>query len=291
MSADGRLENEADTLGLIGTSSAVINAKIPFGGPVGIVRVGKIDGAFAVNPTNTQMKTSTMELVVVYTKKGVIMIEAGAKELPEAEMLAAIKFAEAPCMEIIKAQEELASKVKSIQKNFTIFTPDAEIVKAVKVIAGEKFGKLSTVADKILRIEQEGIARQETRDEALVKFPEKARDIAHGLEDFEYERLRNDILVKGVRPDGRGVKEIREISCETGLLPRTHGSGLFQRGQTQALVVVTLGTKEDAQIMDELIGESKKKYMLHYNFPQFATGEVRPSRGVGRREIGHGALA
>lgn len=285
------LENEGDVLSMVGSSAALCLTNIPFHGPIGAVRVGKVDGKYIINPTNSQMKLSTFDLVAAYSKEGVIMIEAGTKEVTNEEALEAIKFAKEPACELIRIQEELGKMVQKKEKVFSFYPFDEEIGKKVKQLSLEKLSVLGSIKEKHKRQDEVKKIKDEIVKEVLAGYPEKEQEIGLVFDLNEAETVRKQIIEQGKRPDGRELSEIRELNCEVGLLPRTHGSALFTRGQTQALVVTTLGTNEDAQVLDDLVGESKKKYMLHYNFPPIATGEVRPARGPGRREIGHGALA
>ena len=284
-------ENEADVLALIGSSTATLNANIPYHGPVAPVKIGKIAGNMVIFPTMTDLKSSSMELLVVYMKAGVIMIECGSKEVTEAEVLEAIKFGRKTADEIIAMQEEMAAKTEKPNKNFTDRTVTADLEKQVKELAGDKLASVEKSGDKKQRASAVKAIREEVKATLLLKFPLAKNEINGYLDTLESENLRKEILGNKIRPDGRGMTDIRPITCEVGYLPRTHGSAIFSRGQTQALVVTTLGTKDDIQYLDDLSGEAEKKYMLHYNFPPFATGEAKPIRGVGRREVGHGALA
>lgn len=284
-------ENESDVLGIIGTSAALSITSIPFNGPVGAVRVGKVDGRYIINPAISELKLSTFDLVIAYSKEGVVMIEAGIKEASNDEVLEAIKFAKEPAYELIRIQEELSKKIQKAEKTFVYYQFNEEIRETVKKLSSEKCQKLEIIADKKQRQLQVKEIKEEIVKEILTKFPDNEQEIGLVFDLNQAADVRKQILEKGIRPDGRELSEVREITCDIGLLPRTHGSALFTRGQTQALVITTLGTKEDAQILDDLEGESKKRYMLRYNFPPFATGEVKPVRGPGRREIGHGALA
>ncbi len=284
-------ENEADVLALIGSSSALMCTSIPYHGPVAPVKVGKVGGSLVVFPTMTQLKDSTLELLVVYLKAGVIMIECGSKEVSEAEILEAVKFGRPIADEIIAMQEELSAGMKKTEKKYIYMPVTPELEKTVKEMAGEKLAAIEMKADKLARQAEVKKIKEEVLAALLEKFPAGKNEINSYLEKIEEENVRKAILEKKQRPDGRGITDIRQITCEVGILPRTHGSALFSRGQTQALVVTTLGTKDDVQYLDDLAGEAEKKYMLHYNFPPFATGEAKPIRGVGRREVGHGALA
>jgi polyribonucleotide nucleotidyltransferase len=285
------LQNEADILGLLGTSCALSITSIPFKGPIGGVRVGKIKDEYLINPTLEQLEESTLDIVVVYSKYGVVMLEAGAKELKEDEILKAIDFAKEPAYELIRIQEELSKKLPKANKRYTFFNFDENLKNVLRENALQKFQEIEAIQDKKQRASEIQKVKEEVLQKVLPNFEDKEMEIKIQLDLIEAENVRNKIVEEGIRPDGRKPNEIREIKCEVGVLPRTHGSALFTRGQTQALVVTTLGTEEDAQILDDLEGESKKRYMLHYNFPPLATGEVKPVRGPGRREIGHGALA
>lgn len=284
-------ENEADVLALIGSSTSVLSANIPYHGPVAPVKIGKIAGNMVLFPTMTDLKSSSMELLVVYMKAGVIMIECGSKEVTETEVLEAIKFGRKTADELIAMQEEVSSKVEKPNKTFTYRTVTPDLEKQVKESAGDKLVSVEKSGDKKQRASAIKKIREEVKAALLVKFPLAKNEINGYLDNLESDNLRKQIVEGKVRPDGRGMTDIRPITCEVGYLPRTHGSAIFSRGQTQALVVTTLGTKDDIQYLDDLSGEAEKKYMLHYNFPPFATGEAKPIRGVGRREVGHGALA
>ncbi|MFH1823919.1 MAG: polyribonucleotide nucleotidyltransferase [Candidatus Firestonebacteria bacterium] len=285
------LQNEADVLGLIGTSAALSITNIPFNGPIGSVRVGKIKDRYIINPTFSELEESVLDIVVVYSKLGVVMLEAGTKEVKEEEILAAINLAKEPSYELIRIQEELSKKVQKPEKKYTFFNLDENLKNILKETASQRLSEVETIQDKKQRLVQIQEIKEEILQKVLPDFKDKEMEIKIQLDLMEAQNVRENIVERGIRPDGRKLDEIREIKCEIGVLPRTHGSALFSRGQTQALVITTLGTEDDAQILDDLEGESKKRYMLHYNFPPLATGDVKPVRGPGRREIGHGALA
>ncbi|MBU1062247.1 MAG: polyribonucleotide nucleotidyltransferase [Candidatus Omnitrophica bacterium] len=289
-SSDG--ENDSDIPAIIGASAALTISDIPFSGPIGAVKVGLVDDKFIANPTFKELENSALELVVVGFKDKIIMLEAGANEVSEDKMLEAIEFAQKHISETIALQEDLQKKVGKEK-----FEPE------LKVTQEGLYGKVRDLSvpelQKInsLPIEEQ---RKEALDILSKSILEKLKaedgalndtDIKNALGKVEKEEIRKFILGKRTRVDGRKDTDIRTISCEVGILPRTHGSGLFTRGQTQSLSTTTLGTSQDEQRLDDLEGERFKSFMLHYNFPPFSVGEVRPARGPGRREIGHGALA
>ena len=290
LSADG--ENNPDILGVIGASAALLISDIPFTTPVGAVRVGSVDGKWVLNPSYEQTETGDLDLVVVGTEEKVVMLEAGANEISEEDMLAAILFGQKGLQEMIRIQKELQTKVgkkKAAVEKRAI--PDALAQKVKGVVRG----KFDTIFDLGSKEEREARVA-ELYEQVLAQFdaasPDfKESDVQYVFHELEKTRVREIILKDGRRPDGRGFTDFREITCQVGVLPRTHGSALFTRGQTQSLAVATLGTKADEQTIDALEGETYKRFMLHYNFPAFSVGEVGPNRGPGRREIGHGALA
>ena len=284
-------ENDADVLALIGASASMCLSDIPFPEPVAAVRVARVEGAFVVMPTVSQLEESDMDMVVAGTAENIIMVEGGCREIGEADMIQALQFAMEQIRRIVVIQNELVARCGKT-KRALVPAPD------VSALRGElESAYRGRVRDAIAIPGKE--ARQEEIDAinaAAVaalseRFSDQAAYIGKIIHDFERDELRTMILDRGVRTDGRGVNDIRPITIEVGVLPRTHGSCLFTRGETQAIGVATLGTKSDEQRVEELEGQSWKSYMLHYNFPPFSVGEVRPIRGPGRREIGHGALA
>lgn len=289
LSAD--LENDSDVLGIIAASAALSISNIPFAGPVGGVRVGYIDGKIVVNPTETELKSSLLDLVVAGSKDAVVMVEAGAKELPEDTMIEAIKAGHDAIQSIVAIQEQLATAVGKPKTPFTAPEPDAELLGAVASFVRPRFEKAVNNADKASREAALNAIEADLVAELEPKYPDRGKEIRAFFEKELKAFVRTQILEKGIRPDGRGLKDIRPIWCETGLLPRTHGSAVFTRGQTQVLSVVTLGSPGEEQRLDGLGGQETKRYIHHYNFPSFSVGETRSSRGPGRREIGHGALA
>lgn len=282
-----------DLLGIIASSAALFISQIPFDIPVGAVRVGYIDGQFTINPGFCELENSELNLVVAGTTDAVMMVEGGAKMVPENIVLEGIQLAHREIQKLIELQTEL--KRLAGREKITVSIPSV----LQGLIAEIEKLSLSRVLDALVISNK--TERQVTLDMILNDVlsqlnPEgvegdKSRDIRIIFHDIEKREMRRMILTKGTRADGRGSADIRPITCEVGILPRTHGSALFTRGETQSLAVVTLGTSEDEQFVEALEGESTKAFMLHYNFPPFSVGEARPLRGPGRREIGHGALA
>nr|PZN05279.1 MAG: polyribonucleotide nucleotidyltransferase [Bacillota bacterium] len=284
-------DNSPDVVAINGASIALCISDIPFEGPIGAVSVGLVDGNLVINPTVEQYEKSKLRLTVAGTKDAILMVEAGADEVTEEEMINAINFGHEEIKKIVQFQEEIIAKVGKPKMEFTPLEIDPELEKAVTEYAREEILKAIRIYDK-----QEREAYLEKINEDTIAhfqeiFPEKEKEIADVLYNILKEEVRKMITYEGIRPDGRKSTEIRPISCEVGILPRTHGSGLFTRGQTQVLTVATLGALGDVQILDGLELEESKRYMHHYNFPPYSTGETRVLRGPGRREIGHGALA
>ncbi|MGB7063227.1 MAG: polyribonucleotide nucleotidyltransferase [Candidatus Zixiibacteriota bacterium] len=284
-------ENDADALGLIGASTALSISPIPFHHPVGAVRIGRLNGELVINPTFSELEQSDMDLVVAGTREFVNMMEGECREVSEGDLLSALQFGHEKIKQIIGLQEELKTKLGKPKPEVEIPPENPELVEAVTALALEKIKEANRSPEKLERQEKLEALLDSVTLELLERFPETERKIKAILEDLEKKDMRQMILEEGKRIDGRGVSEVRPITCEVGVLPRTHGSAIFTRGQTQSLSVATLGTKIDEQRVDDLEGESTKSYMLHYNFPPFSVGEIRPIRGPGRREIGHGALA
>jgi polyribonucleotide nucleotidyltransferase len=284
-------ENDPDILAIMGASAALTISPIPFLGPIGAVRVGRIDGKFVLNPTYAQQERTDIDLVVAGTQAAVVMIEAGSKEVSEESMAEAIDFGHKGIQALIDMLLELAKKLGVSKAPFESPLPDQELRERVSGLARLGLRTLAGVADK----EEQRSRRQQLFDDVIAQFGNEPDDrklaVKVLFEQIEHEELRRMILVEGRRADGRALDQVRPISAEVGILPRTHGSALFTRGQTQALVTTTLGTSEDEQRLDDIEGEGTKRFMLHYNFPPFSVGEVRFMRGTSRREIGHGALA
>jgi polyribonucleotide nucleotidyltransferase len=284
-------ENMADILGIIGMSAALCISDIPFEGPIGAVRIGIIERSFVVNPDLKETEECDFNVVVAGTEEAVLMVEGGGLEIHEQTLLEAIDIAHEEIKKIVDIQKQF---VKSGGKDKRTVIPPVisdELVKSASDLSLEEIKKAITIPDKLMRqdalnnIFNNVIVKLNTGEEDI------SRDIALILNNIEKKLVRNMILEKNLRADGRKAEDIRRITSEVGILPRTHGSALFTRGETQCLSVVTLGTSEDEQRVDALEGELKKSFMLHYNFPSFSVGEVRPMRSPGRREIGHGILA
>jgi polyribonucleotide nucleotidyltransferase len=287
------LENDSDIVALIGASAALTISGIPFMGPVGGARVGVIDGAFVLNPTQDQMKTSDLDLVVAGTTDAVLMVESEARELSEEQMLGAVMFGHAGFQPVIDAIIRLAERSSREPRDFV--APDNDkLFKAVKKSVEKDLRAAYAIPAKEAR--QEAVAKAKDKVVAALVDPDKENSptpqkVGEAFKYLEKDIVRNNILDTGHRIDGRDTKTVRQIVAEASVLPRTHGSALFTRGETQALVVTTLGTGEDEQYVDSLDGTLKAKFMLHYNFPPFSVGEVGRMGGAGRREIGHGKLA
>ena len=284
-------ENDPDVLALIGASCALCLSPIPFSGPVGAVRVARRNGNFIINPTYAQLEESDLDLVVAGTEEAVVMVEGGAREVPEEVILEAISQGHEGMIPLIEMQKELVAHMGAAKMEVSLPSVDQELILRVRSLLGEKIRSLVFVADKEEQKRQREALISDLL-ESLAPDAEEDRNLAREAFNLvEREELRRMILYESRRADGRRMDEVRPISIEVGLLPRTHGSALFTRGQTQALVTTTLGTVEDQQKIDDIEEETTKRFMLHYNFPPFSVGEVRFMRGPGRREIGHGALA
>jgi polyribonucleotide nucleotidyltransferase len=287
-------ENDADVLALVATSYALNASKIPFAAPIAGVRVGRVQGKWVLNPTFQHLAYSDMELVVSASNDSIVMVEGGALEVSETDVLDALTVAQKGIRELIAAQEELLAKAGRAPKmEWTKAEAPEGMVTRVKTLAQGRISEALNQKDKHTRVEAVERVKKELAELLLADFPDNPKDIHTLLGDVEYHSLRSQVLETGQRVDGRTSTEVRPISIDTGLLPRAHGSALFTRGQTQALVVATLGTADDVQRLDTIDepGETTKSFMLHYNFPPFSTGEVRPVRTTSRREIGHGNLA
>lgn len=284
-------DNSPEVSAMIGASCALCISDIPFNGPVGAVRVGFINNQFIINPTVEQQEKSELYLTVAGTKDAVLMVEAGAQELPEETMLEAIMFGHEVIRKIVAFQEDIIAKIGKTKREIKLYEVDSEISGAVRDFAADKLKEAVATAEKQEREEKIKQVKAETLEHFAEVYPDHGKDISYVLQKVLKGIVRRMISVDKIRPDGRQLEEVRPISCEVGLLARTHGSGLFTRGQTQVLTVTTLGATGDEQILDGLGVEETKRYMHHYNFPAFSVGETKPSRGPGRREIGHGALA
>ncbi len=300
LSSDG--ENDPDVLAMVGASSALMLANIafgaecPFNGPISAVRVGRVKDEFIINPTYAQLDESDLDLVVASAGEGVVMLEAGANEVSEETVVAAINFARQKLQEIIKLQYELQEKVKAkltrLPRKLELKKIDVELLKEVKKLSSDELGSIFKLADREKRVEKTDLLTSSLVEKLVTEqslYTEQ--DIKSALSEVMKEQVRRLVLEKKKRIGELGYDEIRPLSCKIGVLPRTHGSGLFTRGETQSLSITTLGSRSDEQMVEALEGKMFKNFMLHYSFPPFSVGEIRPVRGPGRREIGHGALA
>jgi polyribonucleotide nucleotidyltransferase len=286
-------ENDADILGAVAASVALSVSTVPWNGPLAAVRVGKVEGKWILNPTFQQLEFSTIDLVVSGSADAIHMVEGGSLEISEAEMLEALKVAQKGIKDVIALERKVIDGVPRRKLAWERPEPDAALVARVRELAEKAMASVINAKDKAARAGGVKELRQSVQTQLSAEFPEKPKDIAAELDEIEYRVMRAQVLEKGERVDGRDLDTIRPITIEAGLLPRAHGSALFQRGETQALASVTLGTADDEQRIDsiDVLGETTKSFMLHYNFPPYSTGEVKMIRGTSRREIGHGALA
>ncbi len=285
-------ENDADVLAAVGASAALTISNIPFAGPIAEIRVGKINNEFVANPTFQQLKESDLELVVAGTEDSILMVEGESHEVSEDDLLEALRFAQGEIKKLVQVQKELREAVNTPKMEVPVKEIDAELKSEVYQLSEEKFKEIVySVLTKDERSSKNKELATFIQESLAEKFPEQEKVIAEILHDMEKDLMRKRILEEGLRLDGRNTKQVRPISIEVGFLPRTHGSALFTRGETQSLTTITLGTKNDEQTVDGLQEEYSKKFMLHYNFPPFSVGEVGRMTGVGRREIGHGNLA
>ena len=291
LSADG--QNDPDILAMNGASAALSISDIPFAGPIGAVRVGRVNGEFVANPTHDERAQSDLDLVYVGTENDVIMIEGSAKEMPEAEFTKALEFAHGHAREMIQAQKDLASRVGKPKREVQLLPVKQELVEIVRQVVGDRIEQALRTEGKSARAKAILALREEVKSAILEKFPEaNSFAISQAFDFVEKKTFRAGVLEKQQRVDGRGYNDLRPISCEVGVLPRAHGSAIFQRGETQTLALATLAPIEEAQMIDAYGGgEQSKRFILHYNFPPFSVGETGRTGAPGRREIGHGALA
>jgi polyribonucleotide nucleotidyltransferase len=291
LSADG--ENDPDILSINGASAALCVSDIPFKGPIGAVRVGRVNGQFVANPSHTDRVHSDLDLVYVGTENDVIMIEGAANQLPEAEFLKALEFAHGHAREMIRAQRELAAQVGKPKREMPLLSVKPELLEIAYQVAGDRIEGALYTQGKVARSKAVDGLREQVKAAVLEKYPE-ADDfaISQAFDYVQKKAFRMSVLEKQKRMDGRGYQDLRPISCEVAVLPRAHGSAIFQRGETQALALATLAPIEEAQMIDAYGGgEQSKRFLLHYNFPPFSVGETGRFGGASRREIGHGALA
>lgn len=284
-------ENDPEIAAMAGASAALAVSDIPFNGPIAGVRVGRINGKFICNPSIAQQKESDIDIVIAGSKDAIIMVEGGAKIVSEDDILDALMFAHESLQPVIKLQEQMKSEAGKIVQTMPSLKIDEELVSQVTVFAKMRIESALKINAKQERYQSLKDILNELLLELKPKYEGREDEVKKIFDDIKYSVMREAVLKESLRIDGRGLKDIRQITCEVGLLPRTHGSALFTRGETQALVVTTLGTADDEQKIDAISGWEYKTFMLHYNFPPFCTGEVKFLRGPGRREIGHGALA
>ena len=282
---------ETDIMAMIGSSVALATSDIPWEGPTGSVRVGMVDGQFIINPTLEQRERSEMNLTVAGTKDAIMMVEAGANEVPESVMLDAILFAHEEIKKIVEFIDEIVAEVGKPKQETNLYKIPEDINAAVRAYAVDKMKTAIKTVEKQERLDNMDAVEVETKEHFAEIYPDNEKDIANVLYNITKECVRSMILDDGIRPDNRKLEEIRPIWCETGLLPRVHGSGLFKRGQTQVLSACTLAPYSEAQVIDGITEQTEKRYMHHYNFPGYSVGEAKSPRSPGRREIGHGALA
>jgi polyribonucleotide nucleotidyltransferase len=291
LSADG--QNDPDILAINGASAALSVSDIPFAGPIGAVRVGRVNGEFVANPTHDERAQSDLDLVYVGTENDVIMIEGSAKEMPEGEFTKALEFAHGYAREMIQAQKDLAERVGKPKRDVQLLHVNQDMVDIARQIAGDRLEQALSTEGKSARAKAIDGLREEVKSAIPEKFPEAdSFAISQAFDFVEKKTFRAGILEKQKRVDGRGYTDLRPITCEVAVLPRAHGSAIFQRGETQALALATLAPIEEAQMIDAYGGgEQSKRFILHYNFPPFSVGETGRTGAPGRREIGHGALA
>jgi len=286
-------ENDADVLGATAASAALSISQVPWKGPLAAVRVGRVEGNWILNPTFQQLEFSTVDLVVSGTADSIVMVEGGALEISEEEMVEALKVAQQGIRDLVAIEARLIGPAARPKMEWTPPAQDDALVSRVKTLAEKAMAKAINAKDKAGRGAALAQVKRDVKGALADEFPDRGKEISHEIEEIEYRVMRAQVLDKGERVDGRDCDTVRPITIETGLLPRVHGSTLFTRGETQALVAVTLGTSDDEQRIDsiDVASETSKSFMLHYNFPPYCTGEVRMMRGTSRREIGHGALA
>ncbi len=285
-------QNHPDTLGAIAASTALMISDIPFDGPIAEVRVARVNGEFVINPTYDMLEDSDIEVVIGGTEESIVMVEGEAKEVSEQDMLEAIRLAQEEIARICKAQKEFAAELQPVKREIEIAKPSEELEEKVRALTDERIKELvNTVMTKEERSTSMKTLTEECIGALEEEFPEQEKFIKGIIHDIEKKHMREMIVGKKKRLDGRSPDDLRPITCEVGLLPRTHGSALFTRGETQSLTTITLGTKSDQQIIDGLLEEYTKRFMLHYNFPPFSVGEVGRIGFTSRREIGHGNLA
>lgn len=284
-------DNAPELCGMLGASASLGISDIPWDGPIAGVRVGRVDGKFVINPTQEQLKVSTLNITVAGSETAILMVEGGAQEAPEEDVLDAIMFGHETIKELVAFQKKIIEEVGKPKRTLIFPEIPEEIKTAIYAYAERPLKEVIFNPDKLTREAHMEEVRKEAEAHFKEIYPENGSDIAECLNHLTKEIVRHMISVDKIRPDGRALDEIRPISCEVGLLPRVHGSALFTRGQTQALTITTLAPMSETQIIDDLTQETEKRYIHQYNFPSYSVGETKSSRGPGRREIGHGALA
>src|ERR671914_226218 len=286
-------ENDADVLALMAVSFALNASRIPFLGPIAGVRLGRLQNKWVINPTFQQLEFSDIDMVIAGSRDSIVMVEGGALEVSEEDIIDGLTIAQKGIRELIAVQEELLKSTRVEKMEWTKASHPDDLVARVRDLAKGKIGEAINTPEKHARVDAVEIVKRQVINSLTADFPDNTKDIADLVGEVEYHTLRSQVIERGERVDGRKPNEVRPITIATPVLPRAHGSALFTRGQTQAMVAVTLGTEQDVQRLDTIDApdESTKSFMLHYNFPPFSTGEVRPVRGTSRREIGHGNLA
>jgi polyribonucleotide nucleotidyltransferase len=284
-------ENDPDVIAMLGASAALHVSDIPFNGPLAGVRIGRIDGQWVINPTQSELQESDTDIFLSGSKDAIVMVEGGAHMVPEDEILEALFKGHEAIKPLLEIQEQVRHEIGKTKRQVPLAERDAAVVRRVEELALDKLRQAIEIPEKLERYKRLSEVKSEIVTQAAGEFPGKEKDIKGAFDELKRTSFRNLIIHQERRIDGRGLKDVRPITCEVEVLPRTHGSALFTRGETQALVVTTLGTASDEQKIDALIGEQYKKFMLHYNFPPFSVGEVKFLRGPSRREIGHGNLA
>ena len=284
-------ENDPDVVAMLGTSIALHVSDIPFNGPLAGVRIGRLSGQWIMNPTQSQLAESEVDIFLSGSRDAIVMVEGGAQMVPEDGVLEALFAGHEAIQPLLQIQEEIRREVGKVKRVVPLVELDHAVARWVEGLALTKLKEALEIPEKLERYKRIAEVKGEVVLRALEQFPEKQKDIKAAFEELKRNVFRGLVIHQERRIDGRGLKDIRPITCEVEVLPRTHGSALFTRGETQALVVTTLGTTSDEQRVDALLGEHFKKFMLHYNFPPFSVGEVKFLRGPGRREIGHGNLA
>jgi polyribonucleotide nucleotidyltransferase len=284
-------ENDPDIVAMLGASVALHVSDIPFNGPLAGIRIGRIDGKWVMNPTQSELDESDTDIFLSGSRDAIVMVEGGARIVPEDQILEALFEGHKAIQPLIEIQDEIRRELGKAKREVPLAELDHSVVRRVEELALGKLKQALEIPEKLERYKRIGEVKNEIVGQVVSEFPDKTKDIKNAFEELKRNAFRGLVIQKDRRIDGRGLKDVRPITCEVEVLPRTHGSAIFTRGETQALVVATLGTASDEQRVDALLGEHFKKFMLHYNFPPFSVGEVKFLRGPGRREIGHGNLA